>query len=185
MCTLAEVPEEAVGAEVLMGLLPALPMPAPRCSSLSPETPASAQSLHTPSVSLATDLSRFNKHPSQALGLWLFLALSFMWSGTNAPLPQSPEQRPGLGWRGLGMASGAGLAKTPEGSLGSLLQGDEARPGNNTGGMSSVLKEGSLGGPGGARQLQEPGGVLREDREAIPEGHSTSPNNGEWGTARR
>ena len=83
------------------------------------------------------------------------------------------------------MASGAGLAKTPEGSLGSLLQGDEARPGNNTGGMSSVLKEGSLGGPGGARQLQEPGGVLREDREAIPEGHSTSPNNGEWGTARR
>lgn len=60
----------------------------------------------------------------------------------------SSEQRPGLGWKGLGLALGAGLGKATEG---------EAWPGSHTGGMSSVLKEVGPGRGGAARQLQEPG----------------------------
>lgn len=85
----------AVGAEVLMGLLPALPMPAPQCSSLSPETPASARLCTLPPrpwpqtcPALQTSLS--------GLGLWFCLSLSFMWLGSRA------EAWPGLrrqgGW---------------------------------------------------------------------------------------
>lgn len=128
-----------------MGLLPALPRPAPRCSSLSPETAASAQSLHTHSTSLATDLSHFNKHPSQASILWLFLAHSLMWSGTNSPCPQSRGRAwggrvwgwPG-GWAGQSYRRG-GLARQPH-------RRDELCP------------EGGWARKGvAARQLQEPG----------------------------
>lgn len=56
--------------------------------------PLPLRSQHTPSMSLAADLSCFDKHPSQPSGLWLFCMPSFMWLGTNL---WSPEQRLGLG----------------------------------------------------------------------------------------
>lgn len=68
-----------------MGLLPALPLPAPQCSSPLPRNalPFPLSPSDTPSVFLATDLSCFDKPSSQALGLWLFRVPSFMWLGTN------------------------------------------------------------------------------------------------------
>lgn len=67
-----------------------------------------------------------------------FPCAPFMWLGTNALVPRAE----GWGGGGWGWPWGLGLAKPPKGRLGSLHQEEKAQPGNNTGGMSSVLKEG-------------------------------------------
>lgn len=84
----------AAGAEVLMGLLPSQTEPAPPDSSLLPRNASSSKPQHASSMSLATDLSSFDKHPTQPLGLWLFRTPSFMWLGTGTVVL--------AGWRSLG-----------------------------------------------------------------------------------
>ena len=54
------------------GLLPALPRPAPACSSPLPQTPASARGPARPSPSLATALPCFDKRPSQPFEFMAF-----------------------------------------------------------------------------------------------------------------
>lgn len=84
-----------------MGLLPALPCQLRSAHPFSPEMLASSRSQHTPSTSLATDLSCFDKHPAQPSGLWLFRVPSFMWLGTNALVPGA-EAGPGVEQAGAG-----------------------------------------------------------------------------------
>lgn len=57
-------------------------------------------------MSLAADLSYFDKHPTQPLGLWLCLAPSFMWLGTCTVVLAE--------WRILGWEWGLGPAGKPQ-----------------------------------------------------------------------
>lgn len=107
-------------------------------------------------MSLATDLSCSDKHPSQPSGLWLFRVPFFMWLGTNTLVP-SAEAGPVVEEAGAGHGGWA----WPSNRRGDKNQEGETQEGALSR-ASSVLEE--------VRQLLEPGGAQERARRPFPKG---------------
>lgn len=79
------------------GLLPALPRPAPACSSPLPQTPASARGPARPSPPRPQRWPASTNVPLSLLSLWLFRVPSLLAVGNRGAGPQSRGQARGGG----------------------------------------------------------------------------------------